>query len=143
MSAGKILIVEDSQEVRSVLAEIVAGFGYDVSLAGNGLEAMERLSAARYDLLITDIGMPKMGGGELVKNLRRSGNKIPVILIAGVDINKVDTDLKTLPGCRFVKKPFDINEFRLEIQKLLRNRSKNSKDREEAHRGGPSSRKRP
>lgn len=143
MSGGKVLIVEDSGEVRNVMAEIVTGFGYDVSLAGDGVEAMEKLSAARYDLLVTDIGMPKMGGGELVRNLRSKGNKIPVILIAGVDINKVETDIKTLTGCRFVKKPFDIEEFRHEIKRILRNPGKENKTTEKAHHGDPHSKNRP
>jgi CheY-like chemotaxis protein len=139
MHRRSILIVEDSQDVRNVMAEIVSGFGYDVAMAGNGLEAMEKLSAGKYDLLITDIGMPKMGGRELVHKLRRAGNDIPVILIAGVDINKVETDMKTLTGCRFIKKPFDIEDFRLEVQKLIDERSAGRKSTEKSHIRGPSS----
>lgn len=139
MKRGSILIVEDSRDVRNVMAEIVAGFGYEVAVAGNGLEAMEKLSAGKYDLLISDIGMPKMGGHELVQSLRRAGNNIPVILIAGVDINKVETDMKTMTGCRFIKKPFDIEDFRHEIQKLIREQGAGRESTEKAHNRGPSS----
>jgi DNA-binding response OmpR family regulator len=141
MPVGNILIVEDSQDVRNVMAEIVAGFGYDVSEAEDGLKAMAKLSVGKYDLLITDIGMPNMGGEELVKKLRRSGNDIPVILIAGVDIHKLETDLTKLTGCRFIKKPFDIEDFKLQIQGLIRDRGKRSRTTEKARRSGPSSRK--
>lgn len=120
MSAGTVLIVEDSQDVRSVMAEIVSLFGYDVSVAENGLEAWRKLASFSYDLIITDVGMPKMGGEGLVNNMRQGGIDTPVILIAGVDIQKGKLNKDRLTNCTFVQKPFAIEDMKQVIWGLLK-----------------------
>lgn len=119
MSEGKVLIVEDSQDVRNVMAEIVSLFGYDVSVAGDGLEAWNKIASFSYDLIITDMGMPKMGGEDLVRNMRQEDIDTPVILVAGIDIRKAKSSGKTLTNCRFVQKPFTIEDIRQTISLLL------------------------
>jgi len=120
MSKGTVLIVEDSQDVRNVMAEIVSLFGYDVSVAGDGLEAWHKLASFSYDLIITDMGMPKMGGEDLVRNMRQGGIDTPVILIAGIDIQKGKFGGDTLTNCRFVQKPFTIEDIKQTISGLLK-----------------------
>ncbi len=120
MPAGTVLIVEDSQDVRSVMAEIVSLFGYDVSVAEDGLEALRKLASHTYNLIITDMGMPRMGGEDLVKSMRQGGIETPVILIAGVDIQRRKLTDNTLTNCSFVKKPFIIEDIKETISELLK-----------------------
>lgn len=120
MSKGSLLIVEDSQDVRNVIAEVVSLFGYDVSVAGDGLEAWQKLVSSSYDLIITDLGMPKMGGEDLVKKMRQSGIDTPVILIAGVHIQKEKYNDDILANCRFVRKPFTIEDIEQAISGYLK-----------------------
>lgn len=127
MSKGSVLIVEDSQDVRNVTAEVVSLFGYYVSVAGDGLEAWRKLASSSYDLIITDMGMPKMGGEDLVKKMRRSGIDTPVILIAGVHIQKEKYNDGTLTNCRFVQKPFTIEDIEQAISGHLKADSQKKK----------------
>lgn len=120
MPAGTVLIVEDSLDVRSVMAEIVSLFGYDVSVAEDGLEALRKLASHTYDLIITDMGMPRMGGEDLVRNMRQGGIETPVILIAGVDIQRRKLIEDSLTNCSFVQKPFIIEDIKEVISELLK-----------------------
>lgn len=124
MSKGSILVVEDSQDVRNVMAEIVSLFGYDVSVAGDGLEAWRKMASSSYDLIITDMGMPKMGGEDLVKNMRQGGIDTPVILIAGVGIRSGQSGWDALTNCRFVQKPFTVEDIEQAISGYLKADSK-------------------
>jgi DNA-binding NtrC family response regulator len=120
MTKGKVLIVEDSQDVRNVTAEIVSLLGYDVSVAVDGREALGELASSSYDLIITDMGMPKMGGEDLVRNMRRRGIDTPVIVIAGVDMQRIKINGDTLTNCKFVQKPFIIEDIKKIISELLK-----------------------
>ena len=120
MPKGTVLIAEDSQDVRNVMAEIVSLFGYDVSVAGDGLDAWHKMASFSFDLIITDMGMPKMGGEDLVKNMRQGGINTPVILIAGVDVQRGKFHGDTLTNCSFVQKPFTIEDIKQAISGLLK-----------------------
>jgi len=81
-SIKKILIVDDSEMVRNFHSYIIKMFGYQVGTAENGSVALEKLLSEKYDLLVTDINMPKMDGYELIKNLHEQGIVIPIIIIS-------------------------------------------------------------
>lgn len=78
-----ILLVDDNHDGilarRSVLEEL----GYEVAPASSGLEALEKLQARRFDLLITDFKMAPIDGLELIRRVRADGNTIPIILLSG------------------------------------------------------------
>ena len=78
-----ILLVEDSPEVSMTVREILIGAGHTVSAAGNGKEALAQLKERRFDLIVSDIWMPEMDGIALLKEVRGSGNGVPVIVISG------------------------------------------------------------
>jgi acetyltransferase-like isoleucine patch superfamily enzyme/CheY-like chemotaxis protein len=79
----RILVVEDDQFLRQRNTTALTLSGYLVDTATDGAAAWEALNASRYDLLITDNGMPKMTGIELLKQLRSAGMKVPVIMATG------------------------------------------------------------
>lgn len=81
--AARILIVDDDAGVRQVLRSMLTAAGYDVSLAHNGREAMDRLKQAQFDLIITDLVMPEQEGIETIKLLRRDYPAIKIIAISG------------------------------------------------------------
>ena len=77
-----ILVVDDEPHATRLLARMLAGAGYDVDTAGDGQEAFERLASRHYDVLITDIQMPRMTGRELCERLRKdSVNDEPLIVV--------------------------------------------------------------
>lgn len=78
-----VLLVEDSPEVSLSVSEILSGAGHTVDDAENGKIALEKLSSATYDLVVSDIWMPEMDGIALLKEIRSDGNDVPVVVISG------------------------------------------------------------
>ena len=80
-SAGAILVAEDDADIGASLEMILGAEGYDVTVCGDGLEALERSRESVFDLVLTDFRMPGMGGLELLKHLRETHPLRPVILM--------------------------------------------------------------
>ena len=127
MASRSILIVEDEKDVRDVIAEMIAMFGYEVSIHSNGAEAWNDIAANRYDLIITDLGLPGLDGGELLMTMRRNGIKTPALIITGVDSDSSGIDLNKITNCSFIQKPFKIEDLKIKINELLKNDSKEFK----------------
>ena len=89
----RILVVEDSITVRSMLKNFVENAGYNVTTAVDGLDGYNKFTAEEFDLVISDIEMPRMNGFELTKRVRESKNHsdIPVILVTALES---PTDMK-------------------------------------------------
>lgn len=79
---GRILVVDDSEMVRNFHSYIIKMFGYQAETAENGAVALEKLLGGGYQLLVTDINMPKMDGYELIRNVYEMGISIPIIIIS-------------------------------------------------------------
>jgi CheY-like chemotaxis protein len=100
-----ILVVDDDPEVREILVETLAEFGYAVSQAGSGEEALALLQPRPgIDLLISDVRMPGMSGLELVERARERQPGLKVILISGYFLPQPI-------AVRFLKKPFHMHEL--------------------------------
>jgi DNA-binding response OmpR family regulator len=82
-SSRRILIVEDDEIIRAIIAHAISQLGYDVDTAEDGELAWEKLNLHNYDLLITDNNMPRLTGLELVQMLRAARMSLPVILASG------------------------------------------------------------
>ncbi len=80
MSHEKILIVEDEENERSGLAELVSSWGFRVETAGDGAEGLDKATQWSPSIVITDLKMPRMGGLELLGNLAEQATTIAVIL---------------------------------------------------------------
>ena len=77
----RILVVEDEKHLNRIISEAVEDEGYSVDSCYNGVEALEYLACADYDVIILDVMMPKMNGLELVRRLRSEGNSTPVLFL--------------------------------------------------------------
>lgn len=80
---GHILVVEDDPIICGLHAAILELEGYQVDLASDGAEALEKLIAEPFDLVLTDCNMPSVDGIELIRELRRRRNYVPVIMVSG------------------------------------------------------------
>jgi two-component system response regulator PilR (NtrC family) len=116
----QVLIVDDDQEVMSMLADIVRELDLTPVTASHGREAMEKLKAQKVDLIITDLAMPKMGGLELIKESRLLNPKIPIAVISGHGEAKNVIEALNRGAYNFVSKPFTIKEIEAIIKKGLR-----------------------
>lgn len=116
----KILIAEDDRELRQLFQHVLAKNGYSAVGVSNGEEALSALDTSYYDLIISDIMMPKMDGYELVRSLREAGNSIPVLMITAKDAFD-DMRLGFVSGSDdYMVKPVNVNEMVLRVSALLR-----------------------
>ena len=104
-----ILLVEDDVNLSTILADYLRSKDYVVEQANNGSEAWDLIMIKHYDLVISDIMMPKMNGYELLKLIRQKSDKIPVIVLSA----KTDRDdiIRAYEfGCDdYVTKPFSMD----------------------------------
>src|SRR5436853_1748426 len=104
---GRILIVDDEQSVREVLAEYFTEQGYEVATAESGKRALSVLPEHRPDLVLLDIRMPEMDGVETLKRLRQVAPAVSVIMVtANEDVALARATLK-IGAVDYVSKPFD------------------------------------
>lgn len=116
----KILIAEDDKELRQLFSHILTKNGYFTRGVSNGKEALDAMDKDYYDLIISDIMMPIMDGYELVRLLRSTGNKTPVMMITAKDAFE-DMDRGFSSGTDdYMVKPININEMVLRVGALLR-----------------------
>jgi CheY-like chemotaxis protein len=110
----KVLIVEDNSDVRRLYAIGLNQRGYEVKLAANGAEAVERISVEKPDVVLLDWLMPLMDGGEVLRKLSENGNRsVPVIVISGQPApDELDPRIRS-----WLTKPVSIDELVTEIQK--------------------------
>jgi len=117
----KILLVEDQDEVREVVARTLRGYGYSVLTANGGQEAIEisLSSADPLDLLITDIVMPGMRGPELADRLRQDRPGMAVLYISGyTDASMMDLGTAD-SGMAFLQKPFRPEDLAAKVREVL------------------------
>lgn len=118
---NKILLVDDDEDLREALAEqLVLTEEFDAFEAGDGAQAMERVKAETYDLVILDVSLPDTDGRELCKRMRKAGVKCPIIMLTGLD-SDADTILGLDSGANdYVTKPFKFPVLLARIRAQLR-----------------------
>ena len=125
--AGHILIVDDEIEATRILARFVKKYGYAVTTAFNGKEALEFFQERPADLVVTDMRMPEMGGKDLISALRKDFPDLPVIAVSGqmeAEDEKFINGFSTTQNGngqfqRFFKKPVDLTELMEAIEEML------------------------
>lgn len=116
----KILIAEDDRELRQLFSHVLIRNGYTVTGVADGSQALEVLEKEYFDLIISDIMMPRVDGYELVRQLRETGNVTPIMMITARDAFD-DMRLGFQSGVDdFMVKPVNVNEMVLRVQALLR-----------------------
>jgi len=124
-----ILIVEDEQHSREVLAQALELMGYRTSMADNGISALKCCEEAPPDLVLSDIHMPEMNGLELLKELRRRNNKAPVILITGFDPEEARNTAQNDQVAALILKPFRLQLLKKTIDEVLNGKPSRNGDR--------------
>ena len=115
-----ILLVEDDLNLSTVLADYLQSKEYQVTTAANGQEAWEFLSHKHFDILLTDISMPKKNGWQLMKSVRESGMLIPIIVLSA-KTDREDIIRGYQLGCDdYLTKPFSMDILICKIEAILR-----------------------
>jgi len=117
----KVLLIDDDEDLREALSEqLLMTDEFDVFEGGNGLEAMEKVKEAIYDIVILDVGLPDTDGRELCRLMRKQGVKCPIVMLTGHD-SDADTILGLDAGANdYVTKPFKFPVLLARIRAQLR-----------------------
>lgn len=116
----KILIAEDDRELRQLFSRVLVKNGYSVVGVSDGAEALCEIENQFFDIIISDIMMPRVDGYELVRALRDSGNNTPVLMITARDAFD-DMQAGFSSGSDdYMVKPINVNEMVLRVGALLR-----------------------
>lgn len=116
----KILIAEDDRELRLLFQRVLTRNGYSAVGAADGSEALELLDKEYFDLIISDIMMPKVDGYELVRSLRDAGITTPVLMITAKDAYDDMREGFVSGTDDYMVKPVNVNEMVLRVGALLR-----------------------
>ncbi|MFH0824258.1 MAG: HD domain-containing phosphohydrolase [Pseudomonadota bacterium] len=119
---ARILIVDDEQYVRRLMVRWLADEGYSCSVAENGMQALEYIAHEDYDLIVSDIMMPEMTGVDLLVEVKASFPDIAVLLVTGLDDRKTAIQTLELGAYGYLIKPFDKNEFLINVAGVLERR---------------------
>jgi DNA-binding response OmpR family regulator len=128
MSAYAVLVVEDEADVRDVINEILELYGYSVTLAAEGLEGWKLARTNKYDLIITDLGIPGISGLELIRRIRAASIRTPVLIITGVIFENSSSEIRALRPCDVLLKPFRIDDLLKKIASLAAQVKANPKE---------------
>jgi DNA-binding NtrC family response regulator len=114
----RILIVDDNREIRTILEEYLNEEGYVAEGAIDGSEALQKHDDTPFDLIITDLNMPGMGGIDLIKEVGKDGSTTEFIIITGYA--SLDTAIEAVKAGAFdyIVKPFRIEELRVVIKNV-------------------------
>jgi len=119
IQAGRILVADDDEGLRHIISTALVHAGFEVNAASDGQEAWEALLHERYDLLVTDIEMPRLPGINLIKRIREVGMSLPVIIASGTfPVERVRNDPQ-LQIAAALAKPFRIPELLDTVRDVL------------------------
>jgi DNA-binding response OmpR family regulator len=106
-----VLVVEDDPAILDLLDDALREEGYRVRRAVDGVEALEAVREEPPDLVVADVHMPRLDGGQVVRRLREWN--LPVILLSA------DPNWARTPGVAFIQKPFDLDHLLTVVRRLL------------------------
>ena len=116
MTPEKVLIVEDEENERSGLAELISGWGYRTETARDGLEGLERVELFSPGIVLTDLKMPRMDGMELLSKLAERAESIAVIVVTAQGTIESAVQAMQIGAFNYIQKPIDFNRLRSILQ---------------------------
>jgi diguanylate cyclase (GGDEF)-like protein len=115
----RILVVDDDEQTREILVELVATLGYETGAAPGGREAVAILRRERYDLVLTDLVMPGMDGLELVREIKAIRPDVPVVVITGYSSVRSAVETVRAGAFDYIEKPASLETIQMRVQKAL------------------------
>jgi len=122
MRAGSasILVVDDEQSIRRLLRTTLAGHGYRILEAASGQAALDMLARERPDVVLLDLGLPDLDGVEVIRRLRGSSSRVPIIVLSSHNGEAEKVGVLDLGADDYVTKPFGMAELVARIRSVLR-----------------------
>ena len=118
----RVLVVEDDEEIAQVLQRSLRLEGYEVKLAGDGVRGLEEAHAFLPDLIILDLGLPRLDGVDVAKRLREDGDEVPILMVTARDALESRVQGLDVGADDYLVKPFERQELLARMRALLRRR---------------------
>ncbi len=119
LQSAHVLVVDDEKNGRRMLEILLNKLGYEVSVASDGLEALEIMHKTSVNLMITDLRMPKMDGLALLSAVREEGNEIPVIMVTAYGTVESAVIAMKAGAFDFIMRPLDVEQVELVVNHAL------------------------
>ncbi|MFP5578998.1 MAG: response regulator transcription factor [Acidimicrobiia bacterium] len=120
MAGEKLLLVDDEENLRSMLTAALRHHGYDVVAVADGRQALDARADARPDLVVLDVMLPDVDGFEVCRRMRAEGDHTPVLFLTARDGTEDKVRGLTLGGDDYLVKPFSLEELVARCQALVR-----------------------
>jgi two-component system, OmpR family, KDP operon response regulator KdpE len=119
---SRVLVADDEPAIRKVVRDAFEREGHEVVAAIDGQEALESFEEGGFDLVVTDLAMPSLGGLELVQEIRRRQSPVPILVLTVKNEEREKVRLLDAGADDFVTKPFGVAELLARARALLRRR---------------------
>ena len=123
----RILVVDDDDNIRDVLKDLLTLEGHRTTLAKNGEQAIQLFDKDKFDMIITDLGMPGLSGWDVAKQVKKLAPDIPIIIISGWGAQLSEEELKQAKVDMILAKPFNLEQIQKVIAKCADRIIKRSK----------------
>ncbi len=119
---GSVLIVDDNDDLRFSLAQVVKNEGFAIQSAATGAEALEILYSSIIDIIFLDINLPDRDGIELIPDIKEISHDISIVMLTGINEAKTAVEALKAGALDYIVKPFDIIEFKSVMHRLIQSR---------------------
>jgi two-component system, OmpR family, response regulator len=123
-SVVHVLLVEDDDDNRELMAEVLESAGYHVIAAGSGAEGLQTLAERSVDVVVTDVGMPGMGGLEVARAAKEIAPQVPVVVVTGYAEREDITRARGHEVDAVLVKPVDPDSLTAVVDDMVKGRGK-------------------
>lgn len=123
------MVVDDEAGIRDLLSEVLSVKGFDVTSARDGMESLKYMMTKNFDLIITDINMPRLNGIELLKKMKEAGRKEKVVIMTGSAFDSSGIAKEIPFVCFQLKKPFKMDDFLQVVSTVLKTKRRKTRTR--------------
>lgn len=124
---GRVMVVDDEENIREVLSNYLDSLGYEVVTASDGEDALRKFEVGGYDLIISDLLMPTIDGLELLKAVREKDRDVIFLMITGYPSIETAVDAIKQGAYDYITKPFHMEDVKIRIERSFE--KKNLRDR--------------
>jgi len=124
---GRIMVVDDEENIREVLSNYLETLGYEVITASDGQNALEKFEAGAFDLIVSDLLMPNIDGLELLRKVREKDRDVVFLMITGYPSIETAVEAIKKGAYDYITKPFHMEDVKIRIERSFE--KKNLRDR--------------
>ncbi len=117
---GKVLIIDDEPGVRDLLSETLSEVGgYETVIANDGLDGIEKMRASEFDVIFTDLAMPRLNGMDFLKKCKDINTRTPVVVLTGLSSMDIAVNAMRQGAYDFITKPFHLDKIVSTTEKII------------------------